>query len=94
MRKTDLALTLLRSLEKLGEGVSGNTVDILKTIMGGVKSTGDKLLKEKHVIAGNAVKVAQYAGALYVANKAYESDPVQNLVNKYREYKYRKAQGY
>lgn len=87
--KLSLALAVLRQ-EKVA-GVLKSLGDVAKAVQAGAGHAGERLTAAGHPTIGALAKFAPAAGAAYVGKKAYDSDTGQNLVNKYRVWKYNRA---
>jgi len=90
IHKLALVVAALRTMKKEA-GFLGGVGNVLGQIEEGARETGRKITQSGHPLAGFVVGQAPNIAKIYAAKKIYESEPVQNMLNKYRMWKYQRA---
>lgn len=92
IHKLALALAALRKSQQMEKtaGFLGGVGDVLHQVEQGAKDTGRKITESGHPLAGFVVGQAPNIAKLYAAKKIYESEPVQNMMNRYKLWKYQR----
>lgn len=96
MDKVATALAILRNdelLEKLakGPGVLGGVADVLRAGDRAGQAAASFLRSKGYKNLATVARFTPHAAAAVGAKKAYESEPVQRVRQKYREHKLRRA---